>query len=99
MMGRFTLVVVRPAGGLVKKIVFGLLLLLAILHQDFWWWDDRTLVFGFMPVGLAWHAAISLVAGFLWLLAVMFCWPRDLENIERETSGAGEEGTGEEISP
>ncbi len=40
-----------------KRVTIGLLVLLAVLHQDFWWWDDgHTLVFGFMPVGLAYHA-------------------------------------------
>ena len=43
---------------LVFLIVF---VVLAILHQDFWNWDNKNLVFGFMPVGLAYHALYSLV--------------------------------------
>ena len=39
---------------------------LAILHWDFWWWDDRTLLFGFMPIGLGYQALISLLAGLAW---------------------------------
>ena len=26
------------------------------LHQDSWAWDDQSLVLGFMPIGLAYHA-------------------------------------------
>ncbi len=57
---------------------------LAVLHQDNWWWDDKTLVFGFMPVGLFWHALISLAAGLSWGLVVLFAWPHELDEIEEE---------------
>lgn len=45
------------------------------LHQDVWWWREaRPLVFGILPVGLAYHAAYTLAtAGVLWLL-VRYCW-------------------------
>lgn len=63
-----------------KKIVFGLLILLAILHQDFWWWNSiEPLVFGFIPIGLAYHIGVSITAGILWALAVHYCWPRDVD--------------------
>lgn len=52
---------------------------LFILHQDFWLWNDRTLVFGFMPIGLFYHACFSLACGVLWWCATMFAWPDDLE--------------------
>ncbi len=74
-----------------RGLVYGLIILLALLHQDFWWWDDSdTLVFGFVPVGLAYHAGLSLAAGLLWALAVKFCWPADVdvENIPAEQKGA-----------
>jgi len=59
-----------------KKFVYGMLVLLVLAHQDFWWWDDsETLVFGFIPIGLAYHAGISLAAAILWTLAVRYCWP------------------------
>jgi hypothetical protein len=35
------------------------------------------LVFGFLPVALAYHACISLAAAFTWYLATRFCWPSD----------------------
>ncbi len=72
-----------------RGLVYGLIILLALLHQDFWWWDDsETLVFGFVPVGLAYHALLSLAAGVLWALAVKFCWPADVD-VEDTPAGQG----------
>ncbi len=53
---------------------------LYLLHQDLWFWNAaRPLVFGFLPVGLFYHAAYSLaVAGLMWAL-VRFAWPAHLE--------------------
>ena len=50
--------------------------LLYLLHQDFWFWRDaRPLIFGFLPVGLFYHAAFTVAsAGVLWLL-VKYAWP------------------------
>lgn len=73
-----------------KWLVVTLIVLLAVLHQDFWWWDDRTPVFGFVPVGLAWHAGISLAAGIVGVLAVMFCWPRELDDEGAEGKAQGD---------
>ena len=39
--------------------------LLAVLHQDYWLWNDATLVFGFIPSGLAYHAGFSICAAIL----------------------------------
>lgn len=54
-------------------------LLMAVLHQDFWLWNDKTLIFDFMPIGLAYHASFSIAAAILWALAVKFAWPSALE--------------------
>jgi hypothetical protein len=59
------------------KAVYIALLVLFVLHQDFWFWDDPTLVFGFLPVGLAYHALYSLVAAFVWYLALRYAWPKE----------------------
>jgi hypothetical protein len=58
---------------------------LYVLHQDIWFWRTaRPLVFGFMPVGLAYQAAFSVAAaGVLWLL-VRFAWPQHLEDAHEE---------------
>lgn len=55
--------------------VWAAAILLAVLHHDFWFWNDPRLVFGFIPVGLAYHAFYSLSAACLWLFAVKFAWP------------------------
>ena len=49
-------------------------------HQDFWYWRDvKPLVFGFMPIGLFYHACFSVVASVLMLILVKFAWPDNLE--------------------
>jgi hypothetical protein len=62
-----------------RKVVWLAALALLMLHQDFWYWDDRTLVFGFMPIGLAYHIAFSIAAALVWAAAVKFAWPGDIE--------------------
>ena len=69
---------------LVFLIVF---VVLAILHQDFWNWDNKNLVLGFMPVGLAYHALYSLVAASFWAIVMKVAWPTELE----EWAEGGEE--------
>ncbi|GEM_PF-271120 len=60
-----------------KVAVWSLVVLLIILHQDVWLWDDATLVGGIVPMGLFYHACISLAAGITWFLAIKFAWPVD----------------------
>ncbi len=55
-----------------------LVVLLLVLHQDNWNWDSDYLVFGFMPLGLFYHACISVAASVTWYLATKFCWPADI---------------------
>ena len=45
------------------------LALLYLLHQDFWFWREaRPMVFGFLPIGLFYHAAYTIASsGALWL--------------------------------
>jgi hypothetical protein len=54
--------------------------ILYVLHQDFWFWRDALpLVFGFLPVGLFYHACYTLAtAGLMWYLA-RNAWPSHLE--------------------
>ena len=71
-----------------KKLVYAFIILLAIAHQDFWWWDDSdTLVLGFVPIGLAYHAGVSVLAGVAWALAIRYCWPLDAD--QPSASGQG----------
>ena len=64
-----------------RSVAIASVVLLYVLHQDFWFWHDaRPLVFGFLPIGLFYHAAFTIVsAGALWLL-VAFAWPSHLED-------------------
>ncbi len=53
-----------------KRTVFWIALLaLMILHHDWWFWEDGRLLFGFLPIGLGYHALISLAAAGLWAWA------------------------------
>lgn len=63
-----------------RKLVWLLVALLFIAHQDFWWWDDRTLVMGFIPLGLFYHVCFSIASGAVWLLALKFAWPSTVED-------------------
>jgi Protein of unknown function (DUF3311) len=61
-----------------------------VLHQDFWNWKKvEPLVFGFLPIGLAYHAAYSVLASILLAILVRFAWPKHLE----EESQSGQETT------
>ena len=61
-----------------KHVIFILAVVLGVLHQDFWNWDSSSLVFGFMPIGLAYHAGYSIAAATLWVFAIKFAWPTEL---------------------
>lgn len=71
-----------------QKVVWGLVVLLILLHQDFWFWENGTLVFGFLPIGLFFHALISVAASVTWFLATRHCWPADLEAEPGEEAAA-----------
>ena len=59
---------------------------LYLLHQDFWFWRTaRPLVFGFIPIGLFYHACFAVAASLLMWLLVAHAWPSRLER-ESETS-------------
>jgi len=58
-------------------IIAALVVVLLILHQDNWFWNNDTLVFGFLPMGLFWHACISLAATATWFLATKIAWPAE----------------------
>lgn len=76
-----------------RKFVPLFIVLLIVLHQDFWWWNDiEPLVFGFLPVGLAYHALISILAGVGWALAVRYCWPKDLDEADHAPAHGANRG-------
>jgi hypothetical protein len=59
---------------------------LYLLHQDIWFWRTaHPMVFGFVPIGLFYHACFSVAASLLMWLLVTFAWPKQLET-EAEAS-------------
>lgn len=53
---------------------------LYVLHQDFWFWREaRPLVFGFLPIGLFYHAAFTAICAFVLWRLVTAAWPAHLD--------------------
>ena len=53
---------------------------LYLLHQDAWFRDvARPLVFGFLPIGLFYHAVYSVAVAGLMIVLVRHAWPAELE--------------------
>ncbi|HYG36241.1 MAG TPA: DUF3311 domain-containing protein [Clostridia bacterium] len=70
-----------------KKILLtALIAIVYVLHQDFWnWRKAEPLVFGFLPIGLAYHAGYSILAAITMAVLVKFAWPKHLENVTSES--------------
>ena len=50
------------------------------LHQDVWFWRAaRPLVFGFLPIGLFYHAAYTVAVSFMLAWLVRRYWPAHLD--------------------
>jgi hypothetical protein len=61
-----------------------------ILHQDAWNWKKaEPLVFGFLPIGLAYQAGYSILAAATMALLVKFAWPKHLEDAEAPPGSPG----------
>jgi len=65
---------------LITRLLLAAVAALFLLHQDFWFWRTaRPLVFGFLPVGLAYHAGYCVAAALLMWLLTSAAWPHHLE--------------------
>jgi len=65
-------------------VLLASILTLYALHQDFWFWRTaRPLVFGFLPVALAYHAAYCIAASVLMWALTRLAWPSHLEEDPR----------------
>ena len=54
---------------------------LYLLHQDLWLWrETRPLVFGFLPIGLAYHGAYCIAVSLLMWTLTRVAWPAHLES-------------------
>lgn len=60
---------------------------LYVLHQDFWNWDrSEPFIFGFLPIGLAYHAMYSVMASVMMWILVRYAWPAELDEEERRST-------------
>jgi hypothetical protein len=62
-----------------RRVTWVLILSLIVLHQDFWFWTDARLVFGFLPMGLFYHAVLSIAAAAVWWFVACRAWPDALD--------------------
>ncbi|HWP41750.1 MAG TPA: DUF3311 domain-containing protein [Blastocatellia bacterium] len=64
-----------------KRTVLTIIVLaLYVLHQDIWFWRTATpLVFGFLPIGLFYHACFTVAASLVMWVLVKHAWPSHLE--------------------
>ena len=63
-----------------KPLLFLAVLALYVLHQDIWFWRKATpFVFGFIPIGLFYHACYSVAVTLLMWLLVKYAWPAHLD--------------------
>jgi hypothetical protein len=60
------------------------ILALYAVHQDVWHWSTaHPLFLGFLPIGLAYHAAYCVAASALMWALTKFAWPAHLEEDRR----------------
>jgi hypothetical protein len=65
-----------------KLLLFLLIAAVYAAHQDFWNWNKADLIFGFLPIGLAYQAAYSIACSVLMAILVKTAWPKHLEDTE-----------------
>jgi len=71
-----------------NRVSWLILFVLVVLHHDFWFWSDSTLIAGWLPIGLAYHMGLTLVAVAFWCFVVKTAWP----STQPEAS-SGDEGS------
>jgi uncharacterized oligopeptide transporter (OPT) family protein len=69
-----------------KFLLFLMIAGVYVLHQDSWNWKSTDVVFGILPVGLAYHAGYSILAAVMMGVLVRFAWPEHLEQSEPHDS-------------
>ena len=63
-----------------RFILASVVIAVYFLHQDVWFWRTaRPLIFGFLPIGLFFHAAFCLLCSAVMMLLVKFAWPLNLD--------------------
>lgn len=62
-------------------VVLAVAAVLYVLHQDIWFWrTPEPLVFGFIPVGMAYHAAYTVLIAVVLAVLARAYWPSYLED-------------------
>jgi len=63
-----------------RFILAGIVIAVYFLHQDLWFWRSaHPLVFGFLPIGLFYHAVFCILCSAVMVLLVKFAWPVNSE--------------------
>ena len=80
-----------------KLLTWILITGLIVAHHDFWNWHSDQILFGFMPIGLAYHVGISIAAALVWAFVCAFAWPQGVEQFddqleEKSNSDSGVDG-------
>ncbi len=67
-----------------KKVLLTLMVIgVYVLHQDYWNWNVyEPLVFGFLPIGLAYHGGYAILCSVMLGVLVATAWPKHLEDTE-----------------
>ena len=73
-----------------RLLLAAVVAVLYVLHQDLWLWREaRPLVFGFLPIGLAYHAAYCMAVSLLMWTLTRIAWPAHLDSAtDEETRSA-----------
>jgi hypothetical protein len=64
-----------------RNLIIVLFIAMLVLHQDAWNWGNEALLFGFLPVALAYHAVFALCCAGLGYLAIRYAWPHQQERL------------------
>jgi hypothetical protein len=63
-----------------------LVLVVLFLRHDYWQWTTPgPILFGFLPLGLWWQAAVCILASIMMALMVLLAWPSHLEQSHSES--------------
>lgn len=63
------------------RVVLAVAAVLYVLHQDIWFWrTPDPLVFGFLPIGMFYHAAYTASIAVVLAVLARSYWPAHLED-------------------
>ena len=76
-----------------RTLAYISVVVLYVLHQDIWFWRRaRPFVFGFIPVGLFYHACFAVASALVLWMLVKYAWPGHLEDeVEHQVSAVEDE--------